>query len=96
MSDESKTPVGDPLLRPAGYTVNVGPVVDPLRPPAKVLVAVGSLVVHLLEGASPNGHPLDAIAANGLRERPEVRDWFDAMGDLGLLPVRRDGKGPLG
>lgn len=62
---------------------------DPLSPSAAVLVKIGSLVVHLEEAQSSNGHAVDAAAISTLQSDPEVKEWFSAMTKMALLPVKR-------
>lgn len=62
---------------------------DPLKPGATILVKLGSLIVHLEEAHSPNGHAVDLAAAAQLQADPEVQAWFAAMHKMGMLPVKR-------
>lgn len=62
---------------------------NPLQPPASLLAKVGSVIAHVEEAASPEGHEFDAIAAKSLLSDPEVAAWMAAMRKLALLPARR-------
>lgn len=63
--------------------------IDPLRPSTAVLAKLGSLLVHLDEGNSRNGHAFDWTAAKTLWEDYEVQAWLAAMQKLALVPVKR-------
>lgn len=62
---------------------------DPLSPSAALLVKLGSLVIHLEEAHSPNGHPVDHAAVKQLQDDPEVQAWFAAMHKMAMLAVKR-------
>jgi hypothetical protein len=64
--------------------------VDPtLRPPLSLLVKVGSLVAHIAEFLSPNGHEFDKAAIRTLLADAEVQTWLKDMDQLGFLPKKR-------
>jgi hypothetical protein len=63
---------------------------DPLKPSAALLVKLGSLVVHLEEAYSLNGHEFEHISFRALQNDPDVREWFTAMNKMALLPVKRN------
>lgn len=62
---------------------------DPLKPTVTLLVKLGSLLVHVEEGISPQGHPFDACAVNGLLNDPEVVAWKEQMDKMAFLPKKR-------
>ncbi|MDE2106936.1 MAG: hypothetical protein KGL39_57510 [Patescibacteria group bacterium] len=62
---------------------------DPLKPSPGLLVKLGSLIVHLEELLSSNGHEFDKCAIDTLQADKEVQQWFKAMHKLAMLPVKR-------
>jgi hypothetical protein len=62
---------------------------DPFKPSAALLVKLGSIIVHYEEMTSPTGHHFDKHALDGLLFDPEVVQWFAAMQDMAMLPVKR-------
>lgn len=60
-----------------------------LKPPAGVLVRLGSFVVHIEEYLSSSGHSYDLIAAKDCLNDPQVKEWFEGMAKMALLPVKR-------
>ena len=62
---------------------------DPFKPSVGLLAKLGSIVQHLDEASSPNGHDFDWIAIRSLLADREVTTWLDRMHDQGLLPVKR-------
>lgn len=50
---------------------------------------LGSVLAHLEEAASDNGHPFDVASAQSLAGDPEVIRWMAALRSLSLLPQRR-------
>lgn len=61
----------------------------PLKPSATLLIKLGSIIVHLEEYTSPNGHPLDKHTADQLLADKEVSEWLAAMTKMAFLPVKR-------
>lgn len=61
-----------------------------LKPTPALLAKLGSLIYHLEEAMDSGGHPADVQAAATLREDPDVIEWFRAMQDLALVPVKRN------
>ena len=57
--------------------------------PLTILVKLGSIVVHVEEMLSPDGHDFDRQAILSGLSDPEVREWLAAMDALALLPVKR-------
>jgi hypothetical protein len=62
---------------------------DPLKPSITLLSKLGSIVVHLDEVTSPDGHAFDKAALDQLLVDPEVKAWVEAMHSLALLPKKR-------
>ena len=80
-----------PIIRSAekAMTDDHGGGMDPLQPSAALLVKIGSLVVHLEEAMSTKGHHFDKAAIQSLQSDPEVKQWFEDMTMMALLPVKR-------
>lgn len=57
---------------------------------ASLMCKLGSIVVHVDEGTSSDGHHFDMIALKGLIADPEVIAWIKAMQALALVPVKRN------
>lgn len=55
----------------------------------RLLAKLGSLVVHVDEGTSPTGHPMDWLAVRALIADEEVQRWLGEMRAAHLLPVKR-------
>lgn len=64
---------------------------DPLNPSGALLCKLGSIVVHVQEMQSPDGHPFDQIALAALLDDAQVVAWIEAMASRALLPVKRVG-----
>lgn len=62
---------------------------DPLKPSISLLVKLGSLIVHLEEASSADGHAFDWEAVRTLARDPEVTEWMKKMTAMALLPVKR-------
>lgn len=63
--------------------------IGPLQPTPALLAKLGSLLIHLDEGNSRNGHPFDWTAAKVLWDDDEVQAWLADMQKLALIPVKR-------
>lgn len=61
----------------------------PLPEPA-VAVALASVAVHAQEAVEEGGHVLDLAAIEGILGQPNVAAYMAQLGELGLLPIRRD------
>lgn len=61
-----------------------------LHPSISVLCKLGSIVVHVDEATSPDGHQFDTVALKGLIADPEVSAWLDGMRKAAFLPVKRN------
>lgn len=63
---------------------------DPLKPTTALLMKLGSAVVHAEEALDATKRsPLDVQAFVGILSDPEVRQWFEQMNKMALLPVKR-------
>jgi hypothetical protein len=62
---------------------------NPLKPTPALLAKLGSLIYHLEEAMDSGGHPDDLQAAVTLREDPDIKEWFQGMAELALVPVKR-------
>lgn len=62
---------------------------DPLAPLPMLLCKLGSIVVHVEQFLSPQGHPVDKAALEDLLRDPEVQAWLDDMGRQALVQVKR-------
>ena len=60
---------------------------DALKPSMQLLAKIGSLLVHLEEGLSDNGHSFDLMALSSGMKDPDVREWIREMGPL--VPKKR-------
>jgi len=61
----------------------------PLKPSMSLLSKLGSILVHIEELTSSDGHPFDAEATRSLLSDPEVVEWMKAMRKKALLPLTR-------
>ena len=57
----------------------------------RTLSKLGSIIIHVDEGLSQEGHPFDLEAIKALINEPNVRAWLKDMDKAALLPLRRDG-----
>lgn len=62
---------------------------DALNPSPTTLAKLGSIVVHIEEYLSPEGHHFDRGAIESLLRDPEVVQWLAGMRLLALLPEKR-------
>lgn len=62
---------------------------EPLKPSAALLCKLGSIVIHVEEFLSPQGHHFDKSALDKLLDDAEVREWLKAMDVMALLPRKR-------
>lgn len=62
---------------------------DPLAPPPRLLAKVGSILVHVEEMLSPQGHRFDRAALEATMNDPEVKEWLEALDKLALVPKKR-------
>lgn len=63
---------------------------DPLNPSVALLCKLGSVIVHADELLSPHGHHFDREALRAVLADPDVADWLRGMGDLALIPLKRN------
>jgi hypothetical protein len=64
---------------------------EALNPSPAVLAKIGSIVVHVDEALSPDGHSFDFTALRALIADPEVQDWLTGMSAMALVPRKRKG-----
>ena len=62
---------------------------DPLSPTPSLLCKLGSILVHIEEGNSPEGHHFDMVALDQLIRDPEVIAWRVQMDRMAMLPKKR-------
>ena len=67
----------------------VSDMVDVFGPSASLLAKLGSIVVHVKEAASEDGHAFDWFAVRSLIADREVQEWLDGMRKAEMVPVRR-------
>lgn len=67
---------------------------DALNPSPMLLCKLGSIMVHVEELHSSDGHTFDKVALDQLLMDPEVIAWRDAMETGGFLPVKRKKREP--
>jgi hypothetical protein len=60
-----------------------------LNPSAALLCKLGSIVVHVDELLSPDGHAFDRAALDTLLADPDLKSWLNEMDVAGLLPKKR-------
>lgn len=65
---------------------------DPVSPNLSLLVKLGSVVAHVEELLSPDGHEYDKTAIRTLLEDSEVREWMATMTKMAFIPVSRKAK----
>jgi len=63
---------------------------DAMKPSKALLAKLASLIVHQDEYIDTN-EPADLMAAEGVRNHPDVKEWLLDMKRLGLAPVKRYG-----
>lgn len=61
----------------------------PFAIPGSLAAKVGSIVVHVDEALSDDGHKFDVLALQSLIALPDVQEWVAALGKLGLVAVKR-------
>lgn len=64
---------------------------DALKPEVGLLVKLGSIVVHVEEMLSADGHHFDRIALDGLMADPDVKSWLKELDSMALIPKKRKG-----
>lgn len=57
--------------------------------PASLAAKVGSVLVHVEEGTSADGHAFDWEATRSLLGQADVVEWLRALQKLALVPVKR-------
>lgn len=64
-------------------------IVDTFAPPIGLIAKVGSILVHVDEGLSDDGHRFDWTAVRSLLADREVQQWITALQSHALVPVKR-------
>ena len=59
------------------------------HPTVSLVAKVGSILAHIEEAESADGHAFDWIAVQSLMRDPEVRAWLKSLRKGGLLPKSR-------
>jgi hypothetical protein len=62
---------------------------DPFKMEASLAAKVGSVLVHVDEFTSVDGHPFDMEAIKALLAQPDVVAWISSLQKLALVPVKR-------
>lgn len=62
---------------------------DIYTPSIGLVAKLGSIIVHVEEGVSANGHDFDWMAIRSLLSDREIKAWMSACRRRGLLPVKR-------
>jgi hypothetical protein len=62
---------------------------DPFQIKASLAAMVGSILVHVEEGLSDDGHQFDWGAVKALLAQPDVRAWVDSLEKIALVPKKR-------
>jgi len=62
---------------------------DCLRPSVALLSKLGSIVIHLDEALSSDGHYFDKVSLEQLQSDPEVAAWIKSMDAMALIPKKR-------
>ncbi len=61
----------------------------PFEIPMTLAAKLGSLVVHIEEARSNDGHEFDWTAADQLMYDPEVQEFIEKLRGMSLVPVKR-------
>lgn len=62
---------------------------DPFKLEASLAAKVGSILVHIEEATSDDGHPFDMEAVKALIRQPDVVAWIASLQKIALVPVKR-------
>lgn len=76
-----------PKTKPTTITEPASPFVLPPALAAKL----GSIVVHMEELSSADGHSFDKIAIEALVADSDVQAWISQLRGMALVPVKRKG-----
>lgn len=63
--------------------------IDVFAPPVALIAKLGSILVHVEEGLSDDGHHFDWTATRSLLSDREVQQWIDGLRANALVPVKR-------
>ena len=62
---------------------------DPLVPSPALLAKLGSVLIHVEEFLSDDGHAFDRAAIDALAQDSEIKEWLAAMRTMALVPEQR-------
>lgn len=62
---------------------------DVLSPSPQLLVKLGNIIIHYEEWTSGKGDPVDKITIDAIMKQDDVKEWFDGMNKMALLPLKR-------
>jgi hypothetical protein len=62
---------------------------ETLKPGAALICKLGSIVVHMEELHSADGHEFDKAALDQLLIDPEVQEWIEGLRKMAMVPVKR-------
>lgn len=62
---------------------------DIFKPDIKLLIKLGSIITHYEEWTSKSGHELDKTTIDSLMQEPDIKQWFEEMRKMALLPLKR-------
>lgn len=63
---------------------------DALKPGPALVAKVGSILVHMEEARSNEGHHYDWAALDSLMADPEVQEWLTGLRALSMVPRKRN------
>lgn len=64
-------------------------IVDTFSPPVQLIAKVGSILVHVDEALSDDGHRFDWATVRSMLADREVQQWLAALQSHALVPVKR-------
>lgn len=64
-------------------------IVDTFAPPIQLIAKVGSILVHVDEALSDDGHHFDWAAIRSMLADREVQRWIVGLQSHALVPVKR-------
>lgn len=62
---------------------------DPFKLEASLAAKVGSILVHVEEGLSDDGHTFDWATARTLLAQADVQAWLASLRQIALVPKKR-------
>jgi len=61
-----------------------------INPDMQTLVKIGSILSHVEEIMTSQGHKFDVVAIKSLIEDEDVQKWLSTMRKMALLPKKRE------